>query len=57
MIEEKDLSGERLADAVNRLMKDEAARTAMSLKAKTLARPDAAETTADWLMEIAHERA
>ena len=27
MIEEKDLSGERLADAVNRLMKDEAAAT------------------------------
>lgn len=52
MIEEKDLSGQRLAAVVNRLMKDEAARTAMSQKAKSLARPDAAETTADWLMEI-----
>ncbi len=53
MIEEKDLTGETLAAAVNRLMKDETARTAMSKKAETLARPDAAETTADWLMEIA----
>jgi UDP-N-acetylglucosamine--N-acetylmuramyl-(pentapeptide) pyrophosphoryl-undecaprenol N-acetylglucosamine transferase len=49
MIEEKDLTAERLAAAVNELLGDTARLTAMEEAARKLARPDAAARVADLL--------
>ena len=49
MIEEKDLTPERLAAVVTELLSDPAKLTAMEEAARTLARPDAAARVADLL--------
>jgi UDP-N-acetylglucosamine--N-acetylmuramyl-(pentapeptide) pyrophosphoryl-undecaprenol N-acetylglucosamine transferase len=49
MIEEKDLTAERLAGTVNELLGDTARLTAMEEAARKLARPDAAARVADLL--------
>jgi UDP-N-acetylglucosamine--N-acetylmuramyl-(pentapeptide) pyrophosphoryl-undecaprenol N-acetylglucosamine transferase len=46
MLEEKDLTGERLAAEIRALLTDDDRRQAMGLKARGLARPDAAEVIA-----------
>ena len=59
MIEEKDLTGERLAAEIRALLTDDERRQAMALKARGLARPDAAEviaTRAEALLERTGER-
>jgi UDP-N-acetylglucosamine--N-acetylmuramyl-(pentapeptide) pyrophosphoryl-undecaprenol N-acetylglucosamine transferase len=49
MIEEKDLTGERLAAVLDELLADPARLTAMEQAARSLARPDAAARVADLL--------
>ena len=59
MLEEKDLTGERLAAEIRALLTDDERRQAMALKARGLARPDAAEviaTRAEALLERTGER-
>jgi len=52
MIEERDLTPQKLADTVNGLMNDEQARNAMRRCAAELAKPDAAKDMTEWLKEI-----
>jgi UDP-N-acetylglucosamine--N-acetylmuramyl-(pentapeptide) pyrophosphoryl-undecaprenol N-acetylglucosamine transferase len=55
MVEEKDLSGEALAQAVTSVLGDPARLEQMEAAARTLARPDAAARVADLLDEQATE--
>ncbi len=52
LLEEKELTAESLAEAMNRLMKDDALRHSMSEHAAALAKPTAAEDMVSWLKEI-----
>jgi UDP-N-acetylglucosamine--N-acetylmuramyl-(pentapeptide) pyrophosphoryl-undecaprenol N-acetylglucosamine transferase len=54
-IEQRELSGERLADTLLALVKDDRRRAAMSRAALALARPDAAERIADRIVALAAE--
>jgi UDP-N-acetylglucosamine--N-acetylmuramyl-(pentapeptide) pyrophosphoryl-undecaprenol N-acetylglucosamine transferase len=56
VIEQKDLDGERLADAVLALAGDATRRSAMAAAAATLARPDAAARIADRIGQLAAGR-
>jgi UDP-N-acetylglucosamine--N-acetylmuramyl-(pentapeptide) pyrophosphoryl-undecaprenol N-acetylglucosamine transferase len=53
MIEQTDLTGDRLADRMLALAKDEARRAAMAAAARRLARPDAARVIVDKAFELA----
>ena len=53
VIEERELNGERLADALMRLGADAERRAAMSAAIRTFARPDAAARIADKVWELA----
>jgi len=53
VLEEKHLSGERLAEAVLALAADPARRAEMARRSRTLARPDAAERIADKVCALA----
>jgi UDP-N-acetylglucosamine--N-acetylmuramyl-(pentapeptide) pyrophosphoryl-undecaprenol N-acetylglucosamine transferase len=53
IIDERQLSGERLADALARLGSDPARRRTMSAAVRTFARPDAAARIADKVWELA----
>jgi UDP-N-acetylglucosamine:LPS N-acetylglucosamine transferase len=53
MIEERGLTGERLADAIVGLLADDARRLAMAAAARTFARPDATRAIADKVLELA----
>lgn len=57
VIEERDLSGARLADTIARLVADPAARRQMSAAARALARPDAAARIADRVEQLGGRRA
>lgn len=52
MIEEKDLSAEKLADTVNGLMKDPDRMKQMRENARRMGRTDAAEVICDWMEEL-----
>ena len=52
MVEQKDLTGDRLADAVLALAADEGRRARMSDAARSLARPDAARVIVDRVLEM-----
>jgi UDP-N-acetylglucosamine--N-acetylmuramyl-(pentapeptide) pyrophosphoryl-undecaprenol N-acetylglucosamine transferase len=56
VIEERELTGARLADAVLAITGDPARRAAMASAARRLARPDAAARIADKVWELAGER-
>jgi UDP-N-acetylglucosamine--N-acetylmuramyl-(pentapeptide) pyrophosphoryl-undecaprenol N-acetylglucosamine transferase len=53
MIEQTDLTGDRLADRMLALAEDEARRAAMAAAARRLARPDAARVIVDKAFELA----
>ena len=53
VIDERELTGERLADALLRLSEDTAHREAMARAIRTFARPDAAARIADKVFELA----
>src|SRR5688500_3846973 len=53
LLEQKDLTGERLAQDVLALAKDGAARSAMSQAARRMARPDAARIIVDRVLALA----
>jgi UDP-N-acetylglucosamine--N-acetylmuramyl-(pentapeptide) pyrophosphoryl-undecaprenol N-acetylglucosamine transferase len=53
VIQERELTGERLAEAVLRMSQDSAHRAAMSTAIRTFARPDAAARIADKAFELA----
>ena len=57
VIEERDLSGERLAATIAMLVADPERRRQMSAAARTLARPDAAARIADRVEELGGRRA
>ena len=50
MFRQKDLTAEKLADAIRPLLKDEAARAAMGRTMRELARPKAAAAVVDWAL-------
>ncbi|MEE8807035.1 MAG: undecaprenyldiphospho-muramoylpentapeptide beta-N-acetylglucosaminyltransferase [Lactimicrobium sp.] len=54
MLEEKDLSAERLADMVNDLMKDDDRLHAMAQNALATGRRDAADQMIAWMKELVH---
>src|SRR5262249_23244070 len=56
VIEERDLTADRLADAVLAIASDPERRARMAAAAHTLARPDAAARIADKVWELAGER-
>ena len=56
MIEEKDLSPQKLADEVNRLMKDQKKRQELKKNAVLLGRTDAAYRMIDWMEECVRGR-
>ncbi len=53
LIEQKDLTGERLASTIAALAEDEARRVAMAAAARRLARPDAARVIVERIIELA----
>jgi UDP-N-acetylglucosamine--N-acetylmuramyl-(pentapeptide) pyrophosphoryl-undecaprenol N-acetylglucosamine transferase len=53
MLEERDLTAERLADVISALLSDAGGRDAMAASMKKFARPDAAARIVDRLMELA----
>ena len=57
VVEERDLSGERLAAAISGLVADGEARGRMAAAARTMARPDAAERIADRVEQLGGRRA
>ncbi len=57
VIDEQELSGARLADAIARLVAAPATRQQMSAAARTLARPDAAQRIADRVEQLGGQRA
>ena len=57
MIEQKDLTGERLAEELASLAGDAARRRAIAAAARTLARPDAARAIVDRVIQLAGGRA
>jgi UDP-N-acetylglucosamine--N-acetylmuramyl-(pentapeptide) pyrophosphoryl-undecaprenol N-acetylglucosamine transferase len=57
VVEERDLSGERLAAAISGLIADSGARSRMAAAARLLARPDAAQRIADRVEQLGGRRA
>jgi UDP-N-acetylglucosamine--N-acetylmuramyl-(pentapeptide) pyrophosphoryl-undecaprenol N-acetylglucosamine transferase len=57
VVEERDLSGERLAAAIGGLVADGEARSRMAAAARQLARPDAAQRIADRVEQLGGRRA
>ena len=57
VIDERDLSGERLAAAITALVDDGEARQKMAAASRKLARPDAAERIADRVEQLGRRRA
>ena len=53
MIEQRELTGERLASEIERLAGDAGARLEMSRQARSMARPDAAKVIVDKVLELA----
>jgi UDP-N-acetylglucosamine--N-acetylmuramyl-(pentapeptide) pyrophosphoryl-undecaprenol N-acetylglucosamine transferase len=53
MIEQKELTGERLAAEIAALAADASGRQEMSVRARALARPDAAKVIVDKVLELA----
>jgi UDP-N-acetylglucosamine--N-acetylmuramyl-(pentapeptide) pyrophosphoryl-undecaprenol N-acetylglucosamine transferase len=53
MLEQKELTGDRLAAEIGRLAADAAARLEMSRRARSMARPDAAKVIVDKVLELA----
>jgi UDP-N-acetylglucosamine--N-acetylmuramyl-(pentapeptide) pyrophosphoryl-undecaprenol N-acetylglucosamine transferase len=53
LVEQKDLTGERLAGVILALVEDDARRAAMAAAARRLARPDAARVIVDRALELA----
>jgi UDP-N-acetylglucosamine--N-acetylmuramyl-(pentapeptide) pyrophosphoryl-undecaprenol N-acetylglucosamine transferase len=53
VIDQKDLTGERLGQALVRYMDDPSALKEMGERARRMARPDAAKTIVDHLLEMA----
>jgi UDP-N-acetylglucosamine--N-acetylmuramyl-(pentapeptide) pyrophosphoryl-undecaprenol N-acetylglucosamine transferase len=56
MVEDANATAETLARVLDDLLADPAARARMSDAARTVARPDAAETMADWILQLAESR-
>jgi UDP-N-acetylglucosamine:LPS N-acetylglucosamine transferase len=56
MVEQRDLSGERLAGEIAALAADPDRRRAMSERAKRMARPDAARVIVDRVLMLAETR-
>jgi len=57
VIEERELTGERLAGSISEIINDPERRRRMALAIRTLARPDAAARIADRVWELAGHRA
>jgi UDP-N-acetylglucosamine--N-acetylmuramyl-(pentapeptide) pyrophosphoryl-undecaprenol N-acetylglucosamine transferase len=57
IVEDEDLSGERLADEVGRLLADDGARRSMGEAARAWAKPDAAQRVAELVLQVADESA
>jgi UDP-N-acetylglucosamine--N-acetylmuramyl-(pentapeptide) pyrophosphoryl-undecaprenol N-acetylglucosamine transferase len=55
MLEQRELTGERVADAILTLVERRDARREMSDAARRLARPDAARVIADRIVELARK--
>ena len=53
MIEQRELTGDRLAAEIETLASDSAARLDMSRRARSMARPDAAKVIVDKVLELA----
>ena len=53
MIEQRELTGDRLAAEIETLASDSAARRDMSRRARSMARPDAAKVIVDKVLELA----
>jgi len=53
MIEQRELSGDRLAAEITALAADAGARLDMSRRARSMARPDAAQVIVDKVLELA----
>jgi UDP-N-acetylglucosamine--N-acetylmuramyl-(pentapeptide) pyrophosphoryl-undecaprenol N-acetylglucosamine transferase len=53
MIEQRELTGERLASEIERLAGDAGARLEMGRRARSMARPDAAKAIVDKVLELA----
>jgi UDP-N-acetylglucosamine--N-acetylmuramyl-(pentapeptide) pyrophosphoryl-undecaprenol N-acetylglucosamine transferase len=53
MLEQRELTGDRLAAEIERLADDAAARGEMSRRARSMARPDAAKVIVDKVLELA----
>jgi UDP-N-acetylglucosamine:LPS N-acetylglucosamine transferase len=53
MIEQKDLTGERLAAEITALAADAPGRREMGARARAMARPDAAKVIVDKVLELA----
>jgi UDP-N-acetylglucosamine--N-acetylmuramyl-(pentapeptide) pyrophosphoryl-undecaprenol N-acetylglucosamine transferase len=53
MLEQRDLTGERLAAEITRLAGDATGRAAMSAAARRMAKPDAARVIVDRVLELA----
>jgi UDP-N-acetylglucosamine--N-acetylmuramyl-(pentapeptide) pyrophosphoryl-undecaprenol N-acetylglucosamine transferase len=56
LIEDSDATAEKLDSLVGDLLGDPAARARLSDAARTVARPDAAEAMADWILQLAEAR-
>jgi UDP-N-acetylglucosamine--N-acetylmuramyl-(pentapeptide) pyrophosphoryl-undecaprenol N-acetylglucosamine transferase len=57
IVEDEDLSGERLADEVGRLLADDGARRSMGEAARRWVKPDAARRVAELVLQVADESA
>ena len=57
MVEQRELTGERLASEVRTLVSDVGARRRMSLAARAMARPDAARVIVERILELVESRA
>lgn len=55
MLEEKDLSAERLYKKIKQVLDDEALREKLHIQAKALSYPDATEKIYQWMKEMIHE--
>ena len=56
MVEDADATAERLDPLLTSMLADGGARARMSAAARTVARPDAAEAMAEWILQLAEAR-